>query len=291
MSRLFSPKVRSAKLGKFVKSDIYLFVSAMEERRVHCASLVNQSATPFVIFHEQVGRFHTDWHQHPQEQFIFAEQGCIHLHGQDRRLLVPRGYGVWIPGDTDHEMWSTNPQLQMRSIGFPAREREEQLSSRIHVFPVNGLLREMVRYTERWVAAEKQDGRVDTFIETFRGLLSEEFGKAPLVFLPSTTHPRLSPVLALIGAHLSEKMGIQWLAKEFGMSERTLNRLFAQELRLSFSSYCKRARMMKALELIEQGCDSVSDLAFGVGYQSVATFSNNFLEICGNRPLGFIHKD
>ncbi|GAA4433025.1 hypothetical protein GCM10023091_06060 [Ravibacter arvi] len=98
-------------------------------------------------------------------------------------------------------------------------------------------------------------------------------------------------MLEYINEHLQENIVLRNLAQEFGMSERTLSRLFALELDLSFSGYYKRARTMKALELIEQGCDSVSQLAFEVGYQSVSTFSNNFLEICGNRPLYFIHKD
>jgi len=47
---------------------------------------------------------------------------------------------------------------------------------------------------------------------------------------------------------------------------------------------------MRALEMIEMGSDNVSQLANDVGYDSVATFSNNFLEICGFRPLQFINS-
>jgi AraC-like DNA-binding protein len=47
---------------------------------------------------------------------------------------------------------------------------------------------------------------------------------------------------------------------------------------------------MKALELIEAGSDNVSQIASRVGYESLATFSNNFLAICGNRPLHFINQ-
>lgn len=47
---------------------------------------------------------------------------------------------------------------------------------------------------------------------------------------------------------------------------------------------------MKSLEWIEQGKDNVSELASLVGYESLTTFSNNFLEISGNRPLHFIKK-
>ena len=59
---------------------------------------------------------------------------------------------------------------------------------------------------------------------------------------------------------------------------------------MSFSRYSKISRVIKALELIENGVDNVSEIASQVGYESISTFSNNFLEICGNRPIYFINK-
>ena len=79
------------------------------------------------------------------------------------------------------------------------------------------------------------------------------------------------------------------LADRFAMSPRTVTRLFSKNLGTSFSQYCKMARVMKALELIEEGTKNVSEIASLVGYKSISTFSNNFLEICGNRPLYFIN--
>lgn len=262
----------------------------MNRQPVSCASIIDQATTSFVIFHQHLGCFHSDWHQHTWGQLIYAEQGCIHLHSQAKMMLVPRGYGVWIPPDMYHEIWSDSPQLHMRSICFPAAYKAESLANLVSVFPVTVLLREMIRYSEKWGQEQQDSPQVITFLQAIQDMLSGGLSTSTLIYLPSTNCQRLLPVLGYIQGHLSEQLNVQWIASEFGLSVRTLSRLFSQRLGISFSSYCRIARIMRALELIEMGHDNVSQLALEVGYESLATFSTNFLEICGHRPFHFIRE-
>ncbi len=260
----------------------------MTRQQISCASLIDPTRTSFVIFHQQLGCFHSDWHGHAWGQLVYAEQGCIHLNGQGKQILIPSGYGVWIPVHTHHEIWSDSPQLHMRSLCFPVARNEEPLTDLISVFPITVLLREMIRHTEKWSQEQQDDSQVTTFLRAIQDLLPAEIEKAVPVYLPSTTHARLESVLEYIQGHLSEQINFGELAREFGFSVRTLSRLFTQQLGISFSSYCKIARVIRALELIEMGSENVSQLAMDVGYESLATFSTNFLEICGQRPFQFI---
>ncbi|WP_460640269.1 AraC family transcriptional regulator [Larkinella harenae] len=260
----------------------------MDKRHVNCASLIDQTTTSFILYHQHLGCFHSDWHQHEWEQLIYAEQGCIHLNGQGKVILIPRGFGVWIPANTEHEIWSDSPQLHMRSLCFPLTPSSAPVTPSIAVFPVTVLLREMIRYTEKWSQSDQDNAQATTFLRAIHDLLPGEVEKAIPVYFPSTTYPRLVPILIYIQSHLSEPLNFQWIAREFGLSGRTLSRLFTQHLGISFMNYCKIARIMKAIELIEMGSENVSQLALDVGYESLATFSNNFLEICGHRPLHFI---
>ena len=263
----------------------------MNKQRVSCSAIISQAKRPFVLYHQQLGCFRSDWHRHSWGQLVYAEKGCIHLHSEGKKILLPGWYGAWIPADTHHEIWSDSTQLHMRSICFPVEASNTALSGRIAVFPVSALLREMIRYTEKWSASEGDDTQITTFLQAIQDLLPSEMDKAIPTCLPSTTHEKLAPVVAYIQQHLSRQVSLQSLASQYGLSVRTLTRLFTQQLGTSFSSYCKIARVMKALELIETGRQNVSELAFDVGYESVSTFSNNFLEICGHRPYHFIHKE
>ena len=266
------------------EKDNVLLVSAMTRKPVSCASIAPQK--PSFVYHQELGRFYSDWHQHPWGEFVYAENGFIHLHVAGKKVLLPSWYGAWIPPNTLHEIWSDSPLLHMRAICFSMDSPTNQLT----VFPVFSLLKEMIRYTEKWNELEQEDFRETTFLRAMLDLLAGEMTKSIKVCLPSTSHEKLSQLLNYLQNHLQEKNSIEFLAYHFGFSVRTLSRLFTQQLGVSFSSYCKLARIMKALELMETGNDNVSQIASSVGYESLATFSNNFLEICGNRPLYFINK-
>lgn len=262
----------------------------MDRQPVSCASIIGQAKTPFVIYHQQLGCFRSDWHQHSWGQLVYAEKGCIHIHAGDKKILLPGWYGAWIPADTYHEIWSDSTQLHMRALCFPVAPSNELLSHQLSVFPVSALLKEMIRHTEKWSQEIQDTAQVSTFLQAIQQVLPGELEKAIPVYLPSTAHAKLAPIVAYIQQHLSQQVSLHWLAREFGLSVRTLTRLFTQQLGTSFSSYCKIARVMKALELIEMGHHNVSQLASLVGYESLSTFSNNFLEICGHRPLQFIRE-
>ena len=262
----------------------------MIRQGVSCASIVDEAKDPFVIFHQQLGCFYSDWHQHAWGQLIYAEKGCIHLNSQDKMILIPSLQAVWIPADTYHEIWSDSPPMHMRSLCFPLTQPDEPINKTIAVFTTSVLLREMIRYTEKWSQVPQDISRINTFLKVIQALLPEEIEKSTPVYLPSTTHQTLLPVTRYIHAHLSGQINFKWLADHFAFSERSLSRLFMQQLGMPFSTYCKIARIMKALELIEMGKDCVSEIAGEVGYESLATFSNNFLEICGHRPLHFIRS-
>lgn len=240
-----------------------------------------------MIYHQELGRFHTDWHSHAYGELVYAEQGCIHLNAAGRKLLVPGRYAVWIPPGTLHEMWSDSPHLQMRAVCFPPVWSPD-LKDELAVFPVSGLMREMIRHTGQWHLAGQDRREVHTFLQAMQDLLPSELSQRIPAFLPSTAHNRLAPVLDSIQKRLHKKVSIQELARDHGMSVRTLTRLFTQNLRVSFSVYCKIARIMKALEHIEEGTYNVSDLAMATGYESLAAFSNSFLEVCGTRPLQYM---
>lgn len=70
-------------------------------------------------------------------------------------------------------------------------------------------------------------------------------------------------------------------------SVRSLTRLFKTHLDLSFLQYLKMLRMVKAMELLMETNKNVSEVAFEVGYSSIAAFSNTFQQLVNIRPSDF----
>jgi transcriptional regulator GlxA family with amidase domain len=53
------------------------------------------------------------------------------------------------------------------------------------------------------------------------------------------------------------------------------------------SDLLRRMRLERAAQLVEAGEGSVSEIAYGVGFKSVAHFSNRFQEHFGVRPSAY----
>lgn len=261
----------------------------MITNEVTCSLITTLYEKPHFVWHEKVGSFFSDWHQHPKGQFMYAENGCIHINIEERKLLLPSWYGAWIPPGTNHCVWSNSPQVYLRTV-FLEPSLADSVFEKASVFPVSNLLKEMLYYTQKWHLITATDPEETIFLLALQEVLAGEMPQLATICLPSTTHPKLSSIIDYLQNHLQEKWSLAALAREFGLSSRTMTRLFSTYLGLSFSGYTKVARVIRALELIESGVDNVSEVASQVGYESLSTFSNNFLEIWGNRPLYFINK-
>jgi AraC-like DNA-binding protein/mannose-6-phosphate isomerase-like protein (cupin superfamily) len=273
-----------------LKEDKFLLILAMTRKPVSCAQITTPSNKEPFVYHAKLGAFHSDWHQHDKGQLMFAENGLLHLHIEDKKLFLPSWYCAWIPAGTSHQIWSNSAELYIKTIYLETHSSQHPLFGQAVVFPASNLLKEMIGYTEKWNTGNGDENHQKDFLNVLQQILSGEMAKSEQVCLPSTTHEKLLQVIEYLQAHLQEKVSLSTVAKEFGFSVRTLSRLFSSHLGITFSGYVKIARMIKALELIENGNTHVSHLAFQVGYESLSTFSNNFLQVFGNRPLYFINQ-
>ncbi len=262
----------------------------MIRKAVTCASITHFKENESFVYHGKLGAFQSDWHWHSKGQLMYAENGYMHIHIDGKTLLLPGWYCAWVPAGTMHQVWSNCADLYIRTIFLDTAVHYHPVFGQALVFPVSVLLREMICYTGQWHMQPTSSGCEQNFLKVLQQILPEEMAKPVNVCLPSTMHEPLLRVLEYIQLHLQEKVSIVSVAKAFGFSVRTLTRLFNAHLGMSFSVYMKVARIIKALELIEHGHTNVSQVAYEVGYESLSTFSNNFLEICGNRPIYFINK-
>ncbi len=74
----------------------------------------------------------------------------------------------------------------------------------------------------------------------------------------------------------------EW-AQVAGMARRTFMRAFSDEAGMSFGRWRQQARLFAALEMLAQG-QSVTAVAFAVGYDSVSAFIEMFRTMLGTTP-------
>ena len=74
------------------------------------------------------------------------------------------------------------------------------------------------------------------------------------------------------------------VASIFSYTEKYLSSLFKKHMQLGFNQYVNRLRIAHALRLIENGCDSVREIALESGFSDALYFSKVFKKKVGMTP-------
>jgi len=177
----------------------------------------------------------------------------------------------------------------MRNLYFPVYEYDDAFFTQTAIYPVNDLLMELMMFTNRWNGniRPEEESRY-AIAKAFKMLLPElSKGALPLA-LPYPDDSRLLKIVEYLDEHVSDSIGFKQIADRFGISERSLARLFQRELNMSFIQYFTILRMLKGLKLLLDDKLSINEVAAKVGYSSLPTFSNTFTKIVGVRPSEYV---
>lgn len=262
----------------------------MKHKPINCEASVKIYNKKDCAFHARLGWSKTEWHTHRKGQLIYAEHGIMRLYVKDKVLYIPSRHVAWIPKGVEHMIATESVNIIFRSLYLDYSKLNDPFYNEVSVFYASELFREMLIYTEKFNLDDEATPHEISFLEAIKQLMPQQAQTKISLQLPTTEHPQLGKVTAFIQQHIDDKINMPAVAKQFGLSERTMSRLFQSELQLPFSQYIKLVRMVKAVELLVQPGKNVSDVAFAVGYESLPTFSNNFNEIMGIRPNQFLQK-
>lgn len=238
--------------------------------------------------HLKMEPFSTDWHQHGKHQLVYAEGGVLYFRSEEYTLILPARFCAWIPSGSFHQLHSTSTSLYLRILYFDRTADEEPFYSKLNVFPVSNLAREMILHTYVWKPQDNDSEAQNVFFEAIRLQVPSWGDRTIPLVLPVPDHSKLRAITDFIEGHAGENLQLNAAGKQFGVSERTLMRLFRKELGMTFSSYVRLARIIKSLELLAQPGASVTETAFAVGFESLGSFSDAFYRLMRIRPSEYL---
>jgi AraC-like DNA-binding protein len=90
--------------------------------------------------------------------------------------------------------------------------------------------------------------------------------------VPKEDRPWLAKLLEWTQNHLGEKLSVKRLAKQAGMSNRTLSRRFAEEVATSPIEWLIGLRLARAEQMLEKTARSVDEIAYDTGFGSAPTY-------------------
>ena len=91
-------------------------------------------------------------------------------------------------------------------------------------------------------------------------------------------------IVSYLEWNIGEKLTLANVSSRFGLSERSLSRLFQSRYGYFFPPVFKTLRIIKAIELLLNTDKPINEIADDVGYSSISAFSDTFHEFTQSRP-------
>jgi AraC-like DNA-binding protein len=220
-------------------------------------------------------------HRHEKSQLFFAISGEAVLDFDTNSFVLPPMSAAWIPGGTLHGSHYCGPA----KVGMLYMDRRlaPPISSVGKPILMKPLLRELLArvFSEDVVLTPDEPRHVRLFSVLLDELAASESARSGLQI------PRDSRLQRLLAALMKDPSNIMMTAEawgtRFGMSERTLSRLFRSELGMSFAQAREQIQIEHAVRQLEAG-HSVNNVAFALGYKSPSAFIAMFKRNTGKTP-------
>ncbi|MFF1797655.1 helix-turn-helix domain-containing protein, partial [Kitasatospora sp. NPDC058263] len=128
-------------------------------------------------------------------------------------------------------------------------------------------------------------GRAPEAVDRLHAVVVDELALAPEqpLHLPEPADDRLRALTGILYADPANQQTLAELGTRVGASERTLSRLFGQELRMSFHQWRTQLRVHHALTRLAAG-KSVTETALACGWANPTTFIEAFAALVGETP-------
>jgi len=236
---------------------------------------------------------HFDPHRHAWSQLAYCSSGILQvtaqreLDGNDEvTYIVPPSRAVWIAPGARHSVHVLE-DAQFRTLYIDASATPHGWNG-CRVIVVSPLLRELVSALDATPLHREREQRLSE-------LVLDEISHADLHALgvpmpPAQGDKRLRALCeAVLDSPAQRSTLAQWSA-EFGASERTMARLFRDELGTSYQQWRQQAILAHALPMLARGMP-VSHVAQASGYASDSAFTAMFKGAMGQPPSAFLGRN
>lgn len=212
----------------------------------------------------------------------WLESGVINVETGKAQWTVTPGSVGWTPKDCTHKVkFFTSVQVYVLNLeyseaeGFPNEPR------------VSGMNTFLETLLQRTVECDRSS-YPQSYIDHLVALLAYEVARLqelPLRLpLPLDRRARniADELLKSPSSHLSQEQ----LASQWGVSVRTLSRIFSKQTGLTFSQWRQQSKIITSLALIQKGL-SISEVAEQSGYTNVSAYIEAFRQRFGETPGKF----
>ena len=237
-------------------------------------------------------------HSHAWAQLAYCSTGVLQVTaeqsghaGGEITYIVPPSRAVWIAPGAQHHV-TVLEAAEFRTLYLDASATPKGWTG-CRVLVVSPLLRESIHALdaatpEQPLPAAREHLLSSIVLDELAGADTQALG-VPMPH-PQTGDKRLRALCEAVLRAPSERATLAEWAADTGASERTVARLFRDELGLSYQQWRQQAILAHALPLLTRG-QSVSTVAAASGYASDSAFTAMFKTAMGQPPSHFQSKN
>ncbi len=223
-------------------------------------------------------------HFHPEDQLAFASRGVMIVSTSQGFWVVPPLRAVWIPAFTPHSIVMSGA-VSMRTLYF--LPKRGGISRKCSVMNVSPLLRELILHACNFQRLRKRKPSQRRLIE----MILEQVRAVPSVplQLPQPVDTRALRVARELLTDPGDRRTLEALCRQSGASRRTMERLFIEETKMTFSRWRQQVRLLHAVKLLAGG-EKVTAAALESGYHSASAFIAMFRNQLGSTPARYFES-
>jgi AraC-like DNA-binding protein len=221
-------------------------------------------------------------HFHNRDQLVYASRGVMTIRTIDGTWVVPPHRAVWIPSGIPHTI-AMSGVVAMRTL-YLRPKLVRILPRDCCVINVSSLLRELILHTCN-LHALKQTVNWQAHLVA---VILHQLEAAPTIplQLPHLSDPRLVRIAESLVVDPRDSRTLAQLCKAKAVGKRSVERLFQQEIGMTFGKWRQQVRLIRGMQLLAEGA-KVTHAALESGYSTPSAFISMFRKALGITPSSY----
>ena len=221
-------------------------------------------------------------HFHDRDQLVYASHGVMTVRTRNGMWVVPPHRAVWIPSEIPHKI-TMSGLVAMRTLYLkPCLAKD--LPRDCCVINVSTLLKELILHACTVRTLKKSVKWQMHLIAVILHQL-EAVQTIPLQ-LPHLSDARLVRISEILMSDPRDSRTLAQLCKKTGAGKRSVERLFQQEIGMTFGKWRQQLRLMQGMRLLAEGA-KVTHAALESGYATPSAFTSMFKKALGITPSSY----
>lgn len=237
-------------------------------------------------FHKEFSPGEPTEFQVGRHYLLYAREGMVRMESEGQRWTLPPARAALIAAG--HPVTITVLSKVVSASVLFAPEFIPQPSRSLSVFDVSPLARELIGECRNWGA---ETGPLTPYskriFETLAFVVLDLAQTPSPCVLPIPRSAAVVRAVALTENRSSDTPRFDEIARATGQSPRALARRFSEEMGMTWSEVLRRIRVIRAVEALAGSKATVTEVAMGVGYNSLSAFNVAFRDLMGMSPTQY----